>query len=64
MLNEYILSNRACDIGMVYRWGNLHLMLQEMGQNSKGSFNAEFQKRKQMANQDLQKTIDFFASNA
>lgn len=64
MLNEYILSNRACDIGMVYRWGNLHLMLQEMGQNSKGSFNSEFQKRKQMANQDLQKTIDFFASNA
>ena len=64
MLNEYILANRACDIGMVYRWGDLHIFLQEMGQKNKGSFSSEFQRRKSKANQDLQKTVEFFASNA
>lgn len=64
MLNEYILPNRACDIGMVYRWGDLQNFLQQMGQNAKGTFGSQFQRLKSKANQDLKMTLDFFKANA
>ena len=64
MLNDYILPNRACDIGMVYRWGDLQNFLQQMGQKTKGTFGSEFQRLKSKANQDMQQTIKFFKENA
>ncbi len=63
MLNDYILATRDCDIGMVYQWGTLHSLLQEMGQKPKGTFGSEFQKRRLMAEREMKQTIEFFANN-
>ena len=63
MINNYILPTRACDIGMVYQWGELDIMLQNMAYNPVGSFASQFESRKSSAETALEMTIDFYKSN-
>lgn len=60
MINNYILPNRACDIGMVYQWGELDILLQNMAKLNYGTFASQFEAKKDAAETALQKTIDFY----
>ncbi len=60
MINDYILPTRACDIGMVYQWGGLDILLQEMAAKTVGTFASEFEKKQSSAETALQNTLDFY----
>ncbi len=60
MVENYILPNRACDVGMVYKWGKLDELLQEMASSTKGSFASKFQERETAAKTALEDTIKYF----
>lgn len=63
MINKYILPNRACDIGMVYQWGGLDVMLQNMAYQTVGTFASNFDAKKDAAQAALERAIDFYKSN-
>lgn len=63
MINEYILPSRACDIGMVYQWGGLDVMLQNMAYYPQGSFASQFESKKSAAETALEQTIEFYRKN-
>ncbi|MBQ5837210.1 MAG: hypothetical protein IIW39_00920, partial [Clostridia bacterium] len=60
MINDYILPTRACDVGMVYQWGGLDILLQEMASKPIGSFSSQFDIKKSAAETALKKTVDFY----
>lgn len=60
MLDEYIIPNRGCDIGMVYAWGKLDLLLQDMAAKPVGTFYSEFDAKSQAAQTALDETIAFY----
>lgn len=60
MINNYILPTRACDVGMVYQWGGLDILLQEMASKPIGSFSSQFETKKAAAEFSLNQTIDFY----
>ncbi len=62
MINNYILPNRACDIGMVFAWGGLDRLLQDMADNPKGSFQSSVEGKLSSAEYAMQQTIDFYKS--
>jgi hypothetical protein len=62
MINEYIIPTRACDVGMVYSWGKMDWLLQDMEDLPKGTFASEVEKRMDAAETALQKTIQFYKS--
>ena len=63
MINDYILPTRACDVGMVYQWGGLDILLQEMAAKPLGSFSSQFDSKKASAELALDKTVDFYKEN-
>ncbi len=63
MINNYILPNRACDIGMVYQWGSLDLLLQDMASANIGTFASNFEARKSAAESALETTVEFYRDN-
>ncbi len=63
MLNNYILPNRGCDVGMVYKWGNLDTLLHDMASQNIGTFASNYEAKKDAAENALQETIDFFKDN-
>ncbi len=63
MINEYILPTRACDTGMVYQWGGLDVVLQNLSYTSVGSFASQFESKKSAAEAALDKTIEFYKRN-
>ncbi|MBQ9848739.1 MAG: hypothetical protein IJO64_06755 [Clostridia bacterium] len=63
MINEYILPTRACDIGMVYQWGGLDILLQDMAKQPVGSFASNFEAKKTAAETALSETVDFYKEN-
>ena len=64
MINEYILPTRACDVGMVYQWGGLDILLQNMAAKTIGTFASEFEAKQASASIALEKTIEFYKKNA
>lgn len=60
MLNEYILPNRSVDVGMIYKWGGLDTMLQEMADASVGSFSSKFDALEEAAELALEEDIQFY----
>ncbi len=60
MINDYILPTRACDVGMVYQWGGLDVLLQEMAAKPVGSFSSQFDSKKAVAELALKKTVEFY----
>ena len=60
MINDYILPTRACDVGMVYQWGGLDILLQEMASKPLGSFSSQYNSKKTVAETALKNTIDFY----
>ncbi len=65
MLNEYILPNRACDIGMVYKWGELDTLLHDMRNiYAIGQFSSAYQSKKSVAEQQMKEMIAFYNKNA
>lgn len=63
MLNNYILPNRGCDVGMVYKWGKLDTLLHDMASANVGTFASKFESQKEAAETGLQDTLEFFKSN-
>lgn len=63
MINEYILPGRACDVGMVYKWGNLDTLLHDMASQPIGTFNSNYTARASSAMQALNEAIDFYKDN-
>ena len=60
MLNNYILPNRGCDVGMVFKWGALDSLLQTMASKPVGTFASEYEAKKDQAQTALEETIEFF----
>lgn len=63
MINEYILPTRACDIGMVYQWGGLDVMLQNMAYYPVGSFASQYESLETQAEAALERAIEFYKKN-
>ncbi len=63
MLNNYILPNRGCDVGMVFKWGKLDTLLQEMASQNIGTFASNYEAKKDAAQTALEETIEFFKDN-
>ena len=63
MLNEYIIPNRSCDVGMVYKWGELDILLQKMRIYPKGSFQSHVQTQKKAAEAQMNEMIAFYKKN-
>ena len=63
MLNNYILPNRGCDVGMVFEWGQLDNLLQDMASKNVGTFASEYEAKKDSAQNALEETIEFFKDN-
>ncbi|MBR6563192.1 MAG: hypothetical protein IKK70_04570 [Clostridia bacterium] len=64
MLNNYILPNRGCDVGMVYKWGALDTLLHDMASANVGTFASSYEAKATAAQNDLEETVSFFESNA
>lgn len=62
MLNNYILPTRGCDIGMVYKWGKLDSLLQEMASAQPGTFRSKYDAKATAAENDMQQALEFFKS--
>lgn len=60
MVENYILPNRACDVGMVFKWGGLDGLLQEMADSTKGSFSSKYEAKEDAAQTALEDTIKYF----
>ncbi len=63
MINNYILPSRACDIGMVYQWGQLDILLQDMAKENVGTFASNFEAKKSAAESALETTVEFYKDN-
>lgn len=62
MLEDYILPTRACDVGMIYKWGGLDTFLQEMASANIGTFASKYQEKETAALNDLEDDLSFFKS--
>lgn len=60
MINDYILPTRACDIGMIYQWGNLDIFLQELASSPKGTFASGYEAKADAAKEALSEAVEFF----
>lgn len=63
MINDYILPGRACDVGMVYKWGDLDTLLHDMASQPVGTFSSNYSARESAALQALTEAIDFYKDN-
>ncbi len=64
MIFNYILPNRSCDIGMVYKWGDLDSLLQQMASKPIGTFLSNYDAKSEAAQTALDETVDQFKANA
>ncbi len=60
MIEEYILPGRGCDIGMIFRWGGLDTMLQDMASQAVGTFASRYEAKASAAQKALDETVAFF----
>ncbi|MBR5780206.1 MAG: hypothetical protein IKY21_06270 [Clostridia bacterium] len=63
MLNNYILPNRGCDIGMAFKWGGLDTLLHDMASATVGTFASAYQNKETIAQNQLNATLEFFKDN-
>ncbi len=59
---DIVFASRGCDIGMIYKWGGMDTMLQDLITKPAGSFTSTFDSIKDKAESDMEKTIDFYKS--
>lgn len=64
MIFDYIFPGRACDIGMIYKWGNLDTLLHDMAKQPAGSFASNYEARASAAQAALDETVDQMKKNA
>ncbi len=57
---DVVFASRGCDIGMIYKWGNMDTMLQELITKPAGSFASTFDAIKDKAESDMEQTITFY----
>lgn len=61
MIEKYILPGRSTDIGLVYQWGGLGTMLQNMAtEANRGQFTSTYQSMEAAAQAALEETINAF----
>jgi hypothetical protein len=63
MLNNYILPNRGCDVGMAFKWGGLDILLHDMASANIGTFASAYQQKESLAQSQLANTLAFFKEN-
>ena len=63
MLNNYILPNRGCDVGMAFKWGGLDTLLHDMASATVGTFASAYQNKETLAQNQLENTLEFFKEN-
>ncbi|MBR5285985.1 MAG: hypothetical protein IKU30_03725 [Clostridia bacterium] len=63
MLNNYILPNRGCDIGLAFKWGGLDTLLHDMASATVGTFASAYQNKESLAQNQLNATLEFFKDN-
>ena len=63
MLNNYILPNRGCDVGLAYRWGDHGTLLHNLASEQVGTFASAYQNKETTAPQQLEETVEFFKDN-
>ena len=63
MLNNYILPNRGCDVGMAFKWGGLDVLLHDMASANIGTFASAYQQKESLAQSQLANTLAFFKEN-
>lgn len=59
---DIIFESRGCDIGMIYKWGGMDTMLQDLITKPAGSFTSTYDSIKDKAQSDMEATIDFYKS--
>lgn len=59
---DIIFASRGCDIGMIYKWGKVDIMLQELITKNPGSFTSTWESIESQAQADLEETLDFYKS--
>ena len=71
MLNNYILPSRACDVGLVFKWGDstenpygLGSVLHAMAVEPVGTFSSKFESVKGVAETQLKEDMEFFKKKA
>ncbi len=57
---DIIFASRGCDIGMIYKWGNMDTMLHDLITKPAGSFTSTFEAIKDKAESDMEDTIEFY----
>ncbi len=69
MLNNYILPSRACDVGLIFKWGDstespygLGSVLHDMATAPLGTFSSAFEAKKSVAESQLNEDMQFFKS--
>ncbi len=63
MLNNYILPNRGCDVGLAFRWGDLGTLLHNMASAQVGTFASSYEQKESIAQKQLEDTLEFFKDN-
>ncbi len=63
MLNDYIVPSRGCDVGLVYRWGDLGTLLHNMASANVGTFASQYDSVSGKAQNDLEETLGFYKDN-
>lgn len=57
---DVIFESRGCDIGMIYAWGGLDIVLQQLAYQSAGTFTSTYEAKEDMAQNALDTTVDYY----
>ncbi len=58
MILKYILPNKGCDVGMIFKWGDLDSLLHSMASNTIGSFASSYDAKSEQAQTQLDSDIE------
>ena len=61
---DVIFASRGCDIGVIFAWGGLDLLLQDLASRPSGTFTSAYQAKEDMAKDALTETIEFFKEHS
>ena len=57
---DIIFTSRGCDIGMIYSWGKLDDVLHKLQSADKNAFTSTYESLKDVAQAQLEATIEFY----
>ena len=60
---DRIFASRGCDIGIIFAWGKLDVELQALASAAPGTFTSKYESLKDIAQNQLEETVEFFKEN-